>query len=320
MYEFIHQGRKVGFKKVGYKKSKKTKSVPPKKKKKSKKTRSPPPKKNPLKSPVPSSISKQQGELNVATNVNGTMETLAQPAFVLVNYNPKLGDFTDEWDMVNDQVEHLHIGVLHYNNTMTSSFCSRVHPQDVKAAPSMLSYLFLENHHVSKEDSLLFDLAMLLVKQSCLGLNIHFNSIGKPNHMFAWFVIDFLSMLLLFDTFIDHRLLMAPAPYAHMDLTDEEQGMLKHNQKIFINFCSNQCPSIVQKYFMNARTGNIGQGCVNLDSLWATSTKFLRQFKTGILFFFSPTRQPTPVPKKNNLCGSIILPFYSYFIHVSVYT
>ncbi len=76
MYEFIYQGRKVGFKKVGYTKSKKTKSAPPKKKKKSKKTRSPPPKKNSLKSPVPSSTSKQQGELNVATIVNGTMETL----------------------------------------------------------------------------------------------------------------------------------------------------------------------------------------------------------------------------------------------------
>ncbi len=153
---------------------------------------------------MPSSTSKQQGELNVATIINGTMETLARPAFVLVNYNPKLGDFTDEWDMANDQGECLHIGVLHYNNTMMSTFHSRVHPRDVKAALSMLSYLFLENHHVSKEDSLLFDLAMLLVKQSCSGLNIHFNSIGKPNHMFAWFVIDFLSMLLLFDTSIDH--------------------------------------------------------------------------------------------------------------------
>ncbi len=96
MYEFIYQGCKVGFKKVGYKKSKKTKSAPPKKKKKSKNTRSPPPKKNSSKSPMPSSTSKQQGELNVATIVNGTMETLAQLAFALVNYNPKLGDFTDE--------------------------------------------------------------------------------------------------------------------------------------------------------------------------------------------------------------------------------
>jgi hypothetical protein len=103
VYEFRYQGCKVGFKKVGYKKSKKTKSAPPKKKEKSKKMRSPPPKKNSSKSPVPSSTSKQQEESNVATIVNGTMETFARPAFVLVSYNPKLGDFTDEWDMVNDQ-------------------------------------------------------------------------------------------------------------------------------------------------------------------------------------------------------------------------
>ncbi len=150
-YELLYQGCKVGFKKVGYKKSKKTESPPPKKK-----TR---------KSPAPSSASKQQGESNVVTDVNGTTESLAQPAFVLVNYYPKLGDFTDKWDMVNDEGEGLYIGDLHFNKTKTSTFRSRVHPQDVKAALSMLSYLFLKNCHISKEDSLLFDSAMLLVKQ-----------------------------------------------------------------------------------------------------------------------------------------------------------
>ena len=63
MNEFMYQICKVGFKKVGYKKSKKTKSPPLKKK-----TR---------KSPAPSSASKQQGESNVATIVNGTTETVA---------------------------------------------------------------------------------------------------------------------------------------------------------------------------------------------------------------------------------------------------
>jgi hypothetical protein len=214
------------------------------------------------------------------------MESLARPAFVLVNYYPKLGDFTDKWDMVNDKGEGLHIGVLHFNNTKTFTFHSRVHPRDVKLALSMLSYLFLENCHVSKEDSLLFDSAKLLMKQLSSGLCIYFNSIGKPNHMFAWFVIDFLSMLLLFDTFVDHRSLIAPVPYGHKDLTYQEQGMLKHNQKILINFCFSQRPTIVQKYFMNAKTGNIGQGCVNLDSLWAISTKLLRQSKTSIVSLF----------------------------------
>jgi hypothetical protein len=158
---------------------------------------------------------------------------------------------------------------------------------------------------------------MLLVKQSSSGLNIHFNSIGKPNHMFAWFVIDFLSMLLLFDTFVDHRSLMAPAPYGHKDLTDQEQGMLKHNQKILIKFCFSQCPTIVQKYFMNARTGNIGQGCVNLDSLWATSTKLLRQSKTGIVSLFESYKATyTNIKKEQPLWihhFAILQLFHPYF-------
>ncbi len=91
---------------------------------------------------------------------------------------------------------------------------------------------------------------------------------------------------------------MAPAPYAHKDLTDEEQRILKHNQKILINFCSNQHPPIVQKYFMNARTGDIGQGCVNLDSIGATSTKFLRQFKSGIVSSFESYKATYTSTKK----------------------
>jgi hypothetical protein len=78
MYEFIHQGCR----KAGYKKSKKTKSPPPKKK-----TR---------KFPGPSSSSKEQRKSNVITVVNGTPKSLALPAFVLVNYYSKLGDFTDK--------------------------------------------------------------------------------------------------------------------------------------------------------------------------------------------------------------------------------
>jgi hypothetical protein len=183
----------------------------------------------------------------------------------------------------------------------------------------MLSYLFLKNCHVSEKDSLLFDSAMLLMKQSSSGLNIHFNYIGKPNHMFAWFVIDFLLMLLLFDTFVDHRSLMAPVPYAygHKDLTDQEQGMLKHNQKILINFCFIHHPAIIQKYFMIARTGNIGQGCVNLDSLCATSTKLLRQSKTGSVSLFESYKATyTNIKKEQPLWihhFAILQLFHPYF-------
>jgi hypothetical protein len=73
---------------------------------------------------VPSSASKEQRKSNVVTVVNGTPKSLALPAFVLVNYYLKLGDFTDNWDMVDDKGEGLHIVVLHFNNTKMSTFRS----------------------------------------------------------------------------------------------------------------------------------------------------------------------------------------------------
>ncbi len=139
---------------------------------------------------------------------------------------------------MNDRGEPLHFGILNYNNTKTSTFCARVKPRDVKAALVMLNYLFLEHHTV--EDLFLFDTAILLVKQSSEGSSVHFNSIGKPNRMFAWFVINFLAMSMLFDSFIDHRLLVAPMPFKKTPLSEEHCGMLVHNKHILIKFCLGQ--------------------------------------------------------------------------------
>ena len=173
---------------------------------------------------------------------------------------------------MNDSGEPLHFGILNYNNTTTSTFRARVKPRDVKAALVMLNYLFLEHHTV--EDSFLFDTAMLLVKQSSEGSNIHFNLVGKPNRMCAWFVIDFLAMSMLFDSFIDHRSLVAPMPFKKTPLSEEHSGMLVHNKHILIKFCLGQGLSRIDKFFLNEKTGDAGRGGVDLDKLWSTSTKF----------------------------------------------
>jgi hypothetical protein len=108
-----------------------------------------------------------------------------------------LGLFTDTWDdLVNDNGDPLRFGMMHYTNTATSTFRERVKPRDVKTALVLLNYLFLE--HYTVENLLLVDSSMLLIKESSEGAGVHFNSIGKPNHMFAWFVIDYLSMCILF--------------------------------------------------------------------------------------------------------------------------
>jgi hypothetical protein len=156
-----------------------------------------------------------------------------KPAFVMIKYYPKLSPFTNTWDdLVNDSEEPLYFGILNYNNTVASTFRARVKPQDAKAALVMLTYLFLEHHTV--EDSLLFDSLMLLIKQSSEGSDVHFNSIGKSNRVFAWFVVNFLAMSIMFHFFIDYRLLVAPMPFKKVPLSEEHCGMLVHNKHILI--------------------------------------------------------------------------------------
>ena len=208
------------------------------------------------------------------------------PAFVANNYNPWLGPFTDTWDdLVDDNGSPLYFGEVHYHNSHSSSFRERVKPRDIKAALVLLTYLKLEHYTVK---GTLADSAMQIIKDSSEGAGVHYNSIGKPNSMFAWFVIDFLSMLILFDTFMDHRSLHAPAPYVGECLSDQHMQMFLHNKKILIKFALQQglSSSSASKYFVNPKTGAVGKGCQDLTTLWASSTKFYRQLKAGIVSSF----------------------------------
>jgi len=173
--------------------------------------------------------------------------------------------------------------MLHYTNA-TSSFRERVKPRDVKTALVLLNYLFLEHHTV--ENLLLVDSAMVLIKESSEGAGVHFNSIGKPNRMFAWFVINYLSMCILFDSFINHCSLVAPIPYKNFPMSEENISMLVHNKQILIKFCLSQGNPTAEKYFVNKKTSLVGRGCVDLDKRWSTSTKFCRQFNAGIVSYF----------------------------------
>ncbi len=83
-----------------------------------------------------------------------------------------------------------HFGKISYQNHHVSLFQERVQPQDIKATLVLLSYLKLEHHTIDVGDSLLFDSSMLLIKASSEGANVQNNSFGKPNSMFAWFVIE----------------------------------------------------------------------------------------------------------------------------------
>jgi hypothetical protein len=102
-------------------------------------------------------------------------------------------------------------------------FVDHVPARDVKSALSLLVHLFLEHLKVPEEKSIVEDLLMKLIKKSSKEETIHSNSIGKINTSFAKFVVDFLSMLLLFDWYIDHNAQTAPAPWAGRNLSIQEQ-------------------------------------------------------------------------------------------------
>jgi hypothetical protein len=94
---------------------------------------------------------------------------------------------------------------------------------------------------------------MLCIKASLEGQDLHTNSIEKPNKMFAHFVIDFLAMSFLFDSFHVHNSLVASVPYSKKQLTINEQQMLQHNQEILNEFCLQQNPNIAKKILHECR-------------------------------------------------------------------
>jgi hypothetical protein len=54
----------------------------------------------------------------------------------------------------------------------------------------------------------------------------------------------------------------------------------------------------VDKYFVNEKTGDGGRGCVDLDRLWSTSTKFYCQFRAGIVSSFKSYKDSYTGEKK----------------------
>jgi hypothetical protein len=228
------------------------------------------------------------------------------PAFVMIKYYPKLGPFTNRWDdLVNDSGEPLLFGISNYNNTTASTFRARVKPQDVNAALVMLTYLFLEHHTV--EDSLLFDSLVLLIKQSSEGQGVHLNSIGKPNGMFAWFVVDFLAMSILFDSFIDHCSLVAPMLFKKIPLSEEHCGMPVHNKHILIKFCLGQGLSRVDNFFLDKKTGDAGRVCVDLNKFGPPPPSFILNFMQELFPPLSRTWTLTPLSRRSRSYGSITL-------------
>jgi hypothetical protein len=108
--------------------------------------------------------------------------------------------------------------------------------------------------------------------------------------MIAQFVIDYLSMVLLFDAYTDHNANTSPAPWRAKYLSTDkevkfgnksESDMFQENQKILIRFCMNQWEDVAWIFFGNRTRSQIGWPCKKNDGIWSSSVWYVKRFTDG---------------------------------------
>jgi hypothetical protein len=185
----------------------------------------------------------------------------------------------------DDQGNQLQIGELNYASKKVKSvlsFTDNVPARDIKSALSLVVRLLLEHSSVTNDKSCINDSLMVQIKKSSKEELTHSNSFGRVNASFAKFVVDFLAMSLLFDSFLYHNAQAAPAPWAGRHLTMDEQCLFQQNQTVLIKFCLQQNEDVAWKLFGKREFGTVGWNVSNLDSLWGKSVRYVCQLKAGV--------------------------------------
>jgi hypothetical protein len=137
-------------------------------------------------------------------------------------------------DFTDNQGNQLQIGELNYaskKGTRVLSFADDVPARDIKSALSLVVCLLLEHSSVTDEKSCIHDSLMVEIKKSSKEEMTHSNLFDRVNASFAKFVVDFLAMLLLFDSFLYHNAHAAPAPWDDRHLSMDEQHVCSNKIK-----------------------------------------------------------------------------------------
>ncbi len=113
-------------------------------------------------------------------------------------------------------------------------------------------------------------------------------------------------MCILFDTFIEHRSLVASMPYKNVPMSEENISMLVHNKQILIKFCLGQGNSMAEKYFVNKKTRHVG-GVLTSTNFGPCPPSFIVSLMQALCLPLSPTRIATLAKRRIRNCGSIIL-------------
>jgi hypothetical protein len=172
------------------------------------------------------------------------------------------------WDNVcNDKNQRLVIGAHCFHSLGSQTFTVANHFCDVFAALGLMLELMLEPFSVSSQDSRVTDSLMKLLKDSSapnIASPTSSNSFGWVNKFFCHFVIDMLSVQLVFNNWYPFSAQSAPSPYVK-ETPQEVIDDIAHNQGVLVSLCVQLNPISCMSVF---KEGN--QLCLQVPTLKKT--------------------------------------------------
>jgi hypothetical protein len=189
--------------------------------------------------------------------------------------------FTDDiWEMLQDfNNQRLSIGLFQFHKKAASTYTKANNSWDVLAALHLMVMLQLEDFLVCGKLSHICDSQMKFLKMSSNGQLTNHNSFGRVNKKFARFVINFISVQLVFNNWYLFTTQFAPSPFAK-NTPEEVESALKNNQMILINIC------ICLGHNANilfVEQGSKGWPVPTLKQLFSMAVTFKNKFKKGII-------------------------------------
>ena len=157
--------------------------------------------------------------------------------FICLSFPAEANDWTTIRDGSNNR---LSIGQFSFKKKGSSSYTDANNACDVLAMFYLMSFLQLEDYHVTTIHSNVTDTAMMTIKNSSVPpaneQPINVNSIGRVNKKLMRFIIDYVSLQLVFNNWYPFSTQVSEAPYAKMTPPDV-MSAIKRNQMIFVSLC-----------------------------------------------------------------------------------
>ena len=186
----------------------------------------------------------------------------------------------DGWEMLQDSNNQcLLIGLFQFHKKAVSTYTEANNSRDVVAALHLMVMLQLKELMVCGKLSHICNSQMKFLKMSSNGQLTNHNLFGQVNKKFAQFVINFISVRLVFINWYPFLTQFAPSPFAK-NIAEDVKSALKKNQMILINICicldNNANSSFVKQ-------GVKGWPVPTLKQLFSMAVTFKNKFKKGIL-------------------------------------